>query len=94
MQPEITTVEYSICTDCLQYIEYACETGEDPIIDQAIEREVAGKDANFVAGVAPTEDDENGTGYEEFSSRSCELCGSGLAGSRYGATLVIREGKP
>lgn len=97
MPQEIATIEYSVCEDCLQYIEYACEIGHDPVIDAAIEREVGGKDANFVTGLPRSEDEdeeEDLTGYEEFSNHSCELCGSGLAGSRYGATLVIREDKP
>lgn len=89
---KITTIEYSVCADCLQYIEYACGAEDDPVIGQAIEREVAGKDASFVAGLPRDEgDDQDATGYEEFSNSCCELCGSGLAGSRYGATLVIRE---
>lgn len=91
----IETLEYSVCEDCLMYIAYG-EEPEDPLgrggknMEAAIERELAGRAGHFVAGVDPTEDDEEGTGYEEFSWHECELCRSTLGGSRHGATLVLQ----
>ena len=91
--PNIETIEYSVCEDCLLFIAHGGDDQDDVMtlpISAGIEREVAGKNAHFVPGIEPTEDDEDGTGYEEFSWCECELCRSTLGGSRHGATLVIQ----
>lgn len=90
----IETLEYSVCEDCLMYIAYGgeeLEDGQTEHIGQAIERELNGRTGHFSTGVEPTEDDPEGTGYEEFSWHECELCRSTLGGSRHGVTLVLRE---
>lgn len=90
-EPLIDTIEYSVCTDCHTFIVHGEEPEDSEMnIEAAVKREIGDKpNAHFVPGIAPTEEDENGEGYEEFSKHSCELCNSTLAGSRYGVTLVI-----
>lgn len=96
MSDKFTAIEYSICEDCLTYLAHGWlpESEESPDHIRAdhilagIKRETEGG-GHFVLGVAPTEDDPEGNGYEEFSHADCELCSSGLAGSRYGATLLV-----
>lgn len=81
------TIEYSVCEDCL----HAIALGEDG--DECtphIERELAGRNGYFSAGVAPTEEDPDGNGYDEFSWHDCELCRSSLGGSRHGVTLTLQ----
>lgn len=89
----IETIEYSVCEDCHFFIAYGgeqCDDGSAAASQAGIEREVGDKQAHFVNGIQPTEDDEDGAGYDEFSHAECELCRSGLSGSRYGATLIIQ----
>lgn len=86
------TIEYSVCEDCLYYVAYGgeeLEDGKTEHIGEAIKRELNGRAGHFNTGVAPTEDDPDGTGYEEFSWHECELCRSRLGGARYGVTLLI-----
>ena len=87
------TIEYSVCEDCLLYVANGdvTENLDDQHVDAAIKREIDGRNAHFNAGVEPTEDDPEGQGYDEFSSHSCELCNTYLAGSRHGITLLIQE---
>lgn len=85
------TIEYSVCGDCLLAIAYG-ENDHD--ISADIERELDGRPGHFSIGVTPSEDDPDGTGDLEFSRRDCELCRSGLGGSRHGVTLFFRDGKP
>lgn len=80
------TIEYSVCEDCLLAVAHD-ENGGD--IGAAIERELNGRDGHFSCGVEATEDDPDGTGYDEFSWHDCELCRSTLGGSRHGVTLSI-----
>lgn len=83
-------IEYSVCSECLLFVAYGepPENGVD--IEAAIQREIGDKkNAYFVCGVEPTEDDPDGCGEEEFSRHECELCRSPLAGGRYGVTLLI-----
>ena len=83
------TIEYSVCEDCLFAIAY----GEDDYdISADIERELNGRRGSFHTGVAPSDDDPDGRGYEEFSWHNCELCRSDLGGSRHGVTLLLSEG--
>jgi len=83
------TIEYSVCEDCLLAIAHG-ETDHD--IGAAIKRELAGRRGHFVPGVAPTDEDPDGAGYDEFSWHDCELCRSGLGGSRHGVTLLLQPG--
>lgn len=92
----IDTIEYSVCEDCLLLIANgeAGENCDEDHVDKAIKRELAGRRGHFVAGLEPTDDDEDEEerGYEEFSNHSCELCNTHLAGSRHGITLMIEDG--
>ncbi|BAO58539.1 hypothetical protein [Pseudomonas phage KPP25] len=83
-------IEYSVCNDCLLFVADGepPENGAD--IEAAMRREIGeAKNAYFVCGVEPTEDDPDGIGENEFSWQWCELCLSTLGGSRYGVTLMI-----
>lgn len=89
----VDKIEYSVCEDCLLLIANG-EEGENcdgDHVDKAMQRELNGRKGHFVAGVEPTEDDEEGHGYDEFSSRSCELCNTYLAGARHGVTMLLEE---
>lgn len=91
--PIVSTIEYSVCEDCLLLIANG-DVGENcdaDHVDKAIRRELGGRKGHFVAGVEPTEDDEEGHGYEEFSSCNCELCNTHLAGSRRGVSMLLEE---
>lgn len=93
--PAVDSIEYSVCVDCLQYIANGEVPDEGPLgrfrkhMRDAINRELGERTGHFSVGVQPTEDDPEGTGYDEFSSRECELCRSHLAGSRHGVTLLF-----
>jgi hypothetical protein len=91
----IDTIEYSVCEDCLLCIANGISEGapdeHEQAFDAGVKVELGDKVGHFCAGIEPTEDDPDGTGYEEFSSHECELCRSPLAGSRHGATLVITD---
>lgn len=82
-------IEYSVCEDCLLAIAHCSE--EDHDIAPHVERELNGRAGHFSVGVNPTEDDEEGTGYNEFSWHECELCRSSLGGSRHGVTLLLTD---
>lgn len=92
-------IEYSVCEDCLFHIAY----GDIPDhweglpemylqgMAEDIDREVGGRKGHFCTGVRPTEEDPYGTGHEEFSWSSCELCRDTKGGSRHGVTLLIEK---
>lgn len=82
----IDRIEYSVCEDCYLAVAH-CETDHD--ISAAVERELNGRTGHFCLGVAQSEDDPDGSGYEEFSWHECELCRSTLGGSRHGVTLLL-----
>ena len=88
MSQVIDSIEYSVCEDCLLAITHDL-TGHDT--GEATARELNGRAGHFSTGVEPTEDDPDGTGYDEFSWRECELCRSALGGSRHGVTLLITK---
>lgn len=83
------TVEYSVCEDCFMSVAHVCENDHD--IEAAVARELNGRKGHFCTGVASTEDDPDGTGYDEFSHAECELCRSALGGARYGVTLLLEQ---
>lgn len=91
------TTEYSVCVDCHLYVAHAgdeIEDGNTEHIGEAIDRELNGRQGHFSNGVAATDEDPEGMGYEEFSHHQCELCRSTLSGSRHGVTLFIpRDGE-
>jgi hypothetical protein len=89
----VETTEYSVCVDCWLYCGDA-DLADHDAQEDAVAREIAGRDGSFTTGVAQTEDDPEGTGYEEFSRQACELCNSTLGGSRHGVTLVIQMPDP
>lgn len=83
---------FSVCQDCLLYLANGDvpEDREESEFLEAVAREKGDKEgAHFVCGVEPTEDDPEGYGEETFSHHDCDLCRSGLAGSRHGATLLV-----
>lgn len=92
----IDTIEYSVCEDCLVSIAHGCNdstsVADDDHLEARMKAELCGREGHFVAGVEPTEDDEEGTGHEEFSWSSCELCNDTRGGSRHGVTLLIEDG--
>lgn len=92
-------IAYSVCVDCMFYLangdipEEWEEAPERFVTGMAedIDREKGGRKGSFVVGVTPTFEDPDGRGHEEFSTQCCDLCRSTLAGSRYGATLMLEE---
>ncbi|WP_443699625.1 hypothetical protein [Pseudomonas sp.] len=84
-----TTTEYSVCQDCLMFIAYGDEPDDGPDLEAAMKREIGDTGGHFSTGIAPTEEDPDGSGHDEFSRSSCELCNSTLGGSRHGVTLII-----
>jgi len=86
----VDTIEYSVCEDCSLYIGDA-DLADYDACEDGVERELGGRKGHFVHGVAPTEDDPEGSGYDEFSWQECELCRSGLGGSRHGVTLLLED---
>lgn len=87
------TIEYSVCQDCLLFIanDDVPEDKDHAFFIEKINHELNGKEGHFSCGVVPTEDDPDGDGHEEFSRHECELCRSGLGGSRHGVTLFIKK---
>jgi len=89
-----STTEYSVCDDCLHYLAYDDVPPEGDtdhtFYFYKVENELNGREGHFSIGIEPTEDDPEGSGYEEFSTQCCELCRSHLAGSRHGFTLFIQ----
>lgn len=84
------TLEYSVCQDCLMFVAYGDECDDsEGFVAKKIENELGGRQGHFSVGIQPTEDDPEGTGYEEFSWSCCELCGSAQGGSRHGVTLFF-----
>lgn len=81
----VSTLEYSVCVDCFEAVAGIGEADLQPHLD----RELDGRPGHLVTGVAPSEGDEEGTAYEEFSNYACELCNSTLGGTRHGVTLLI-----
>ena len=88
MSQVIDSIEYSVCEDCTLAIAHDLT---DHDINDAVARELNGREGFFAGGVEPTEEDPDGVGYEEFSWRECELCRSTLGGSRHGVTLLITK---
>lgn len=90
----IDSIEYSVCQDCWSFIAHD-EAPEDDLgrgdkhMHDAIQHELRGRPGHFAVGVAQTEDDPDGEGYDEFSWHQCELCRSTLGGSRHGVTLLL-----
>jgi hypothetical protein len=89
------TYTYSICEDCLLYWaqdEVPEGAGDDYRAerDGDLARELNGREGHLSLGVEPTDEDPDGDGYEEFSHQECELCRSGLGGSRHGCTLFVK----
>lgn len=86
-------IEYSVCEDCLLCLAHGVSDTapdeHDQAFDVGVKRELGDSKGHFVTGIEPTEEDEEGSGYEEFSPSECELCRSTLAGARHGATLLI-----
>lgn len=80
------TIEYYVCEDCMFAVAY---DENSAAIGAAIERELNGRSGHFSCGVPVTADDPDGDGYDAFSWHECELCRSGLGGSRHGVTLFI-----
>ena len=93
-----TAIEYAACQDCLHYIVNGEEAPYSEVsaadIEAAMKAELGNEDGSFHAGVAATEEDPHGYGYNEFSSRPCELCGCRLAGERHGITMLLRHAQP
>lgn len=89
----VDTIEYSVCQDCTLFVAYGTvdEDGTEGICETAMEHEQDGRKGHWVNGIEATEDDPDGTGDEEFSRQDCELCRSGLAGSRHGVTLILED---
>lgn len=87
----IDQIEYSVCEDCLLLIANGeeSENCDGFHVEACMKRELNGRKGHWVAGVQPTDDDEEGTGYEEFSGCNCELCNTHLAGSRHGVSLLL-----
>lgn len=85
----IDSIEYSVCQDCLMYAATDEDIADYDAAEAAVARELNGRTGHFSTGIEPTEDDPEGTGYEEFSWQECELCRSTLGGSRHGITLLI-----
>lgn len=85
------TFEYSVCEDCLMFLanDDVPEDKDHAFYCGKIAGELNGRRGHFSIGVDPTEDDPEGSGYEEFSNQGCELCNDHLAGSRHGATLFV-----
>lgn len=94
MSSIVETLEYEVCLDCLLFVAYGTvgEYATEGVCEMAMDHELGGRKGHWAVGVEPAEDDPDGTGEVEFSSRDCELCNSSLAGSRHGVTLII-EGK-
>lgn len=93
---EYETIEYSVCQDCLLFIanDDVPEDKDHAFYIAKINHELNGREGHFSCGVAPTEEDTEGSGDEEFSHQDCELCRSGLGGSRHGVTLFIKAVQP
>lgn len=94
----IETIEYSVCEDCILVLAHGMEhdgpEGHGQAFGEGVARELGERKGHFCVGVEPTEEDPEGSGYDEFSTHECELCRSTLAGSRHGATLVFTEDPP
>ena len=90
------TTEYSVCQDCLLFIanDDVPEDKDHAFYIDKINNELNGREGHFSCGVEPTEDDPEGSGDEEFSRHECELCRSGLGGSRHGVTLFVKVPQP
>ena len=80
------TIEYSVCIDCLHELANGDNSHD---IGPHVTRELDGRAGHFSIGVSPTDEDPEGTGHDEFSWSTCELCRSRLGGSRHGITLFI-----
>lgn len=87
---EVETLEYSVCEDCMLFVAYG-ESENALHIEAAMKRELGNRTGHFISGVPPTEEDPEGTGFDEFSGCACELCNDTLAGSRHGVTLLFTE---
>lgn len=90
--------EYSVCTDCLISISHghndSTSEAEDKHLDMRMRDELNGRKGHWVPGVPATNDNGDGSAYEEFSTAQCELCMDSRAGSRHGVTLLIEGDEP
>ncbi|QBJ04493.1 hypothetical protein HOV23_gp080 [Pseudomonas phage Lana] len=91
----IDRIEYSVCEDCFTVVAHGhsdhTSEADDDHLEQRMISERGDRDGYWTTGVEPTEDDEEGNGYDEFSSCDCELCNDGLAGSRHGVSLILTK---
>lgn len=91
----IDRIEYSVCEDCLISIANGhndnTSVADDDHLEQRMTSERGDRDGYWTTGVEPTEDDEEGHGYEEFSRCSCELCNDTRGGSRHGVSLILTK---
>lgn len=89
----IDKIEFSVCEDCLITVANGfndnTSVAEDEHVKKRMKFEMEGRKGHWVTGVEPTENDEEGRGYNEFSRDTCELCLDFRAGSRHGVTLLI-----
>jgi hypothetical protein len=76
-----TTMEFYVCQDCAMFIA----NGDLPEGDCAA---ILGGVDDVLPAQWCLDSGENGEGDVEFSSSSCDCCGSSLAGSRFRANLV------
>jgi hypothetical protein len=91
----IDTIFYSVCEDCFSIVANGfsdhTSAAEDDHVEARMKSELGERNGHWITGVEPTEEDPEGSGYEEFTRCSCELCNDTRGGSRYGVTLVIEE---
>jgi hypothetical protein len=90
-------IEYSVCEDCLLSIAHGhsdnMSGADNAHLEARMKAELGDRKGHWVTGIQPTEDDEEGTGYDEFSWSDCELCNSSLGGSRHGVSLLLEGDK-
>jgi len=82
-----TTAEYTnimVCTDCYFAHHYGVVEHEGKFYAGESDTPADCKPLGLCEGAELTDNtDENGEGYDEFSMRACQGCGSRLGGSRY-----------
>lgn len=74
------------CVDCLMIVANDDASGMDDETEAACRKGIAG----FKGYLALNSDSETGEGEKEFSSQSCDVCGSHLVGHR--TRLALLEG--
>ncbi len=73
-----------VCADCLMIIANGDASGMD---DETEKRVLAGI-AAIDGYLACNDDPETGEGTRDFSSNSCDVCGTHLAGSRHRMAIL------